>query len=124
MKIHYIYSQLHHVAACGQDSKLNYIQVTTDASEITCMSCVRCLEGYTQRISDIRVKYENTSIEALLVNLIAMSSEDEYDNDGYPMTRYWYGEMCELFFVLIEKLKAAGVVEDVEWMSRATLDLL
>ena len=58
MKTHYVYSQLHHVAACGQDSKLNYIQVTTDASEITCMSCVRCLEGYTQRISDIRVKYE------------------------------------------------------------------
>lgn len=124
MKIHYIYSQMHHVTACGQHTELSSIQVTTDASEITCMSCVRCLESYIQRISDIRVKYENTSIEALLVNLVAISLEDEYDSEGYPMTRYWYGEIRELFFVLIEKLKAAGVVKDVEWMSGATLDLI
>ena len=123
MKVHYVYSQLHHTTACGQHPGLSSIQVTSDTSVVTCKSCVKYLKGYVQRISDTRKKYEKVSIELLLVNLIAITLENECDNYGYPITRYWYREIRELFFVLIERLKEAGIVEDVEWMSGATIDL-
>lgn len=123
MKIHYVYSQLHHATACGQDTGVNFVQTTTDASDVTCKSCLRCLKSYVQRISDTRTKYESVSTEHLLVNLIAMTLEDEYDSEGYSMTRYWYRELRELFFVLIERLKEQGIIEDVEWISGATVDL-
>ena len=106
MKIHYMYTTISRVTACGLLEIGLQQYITNDPDEITCKSCLRCLDSYTARSAAVIEKLEQTSNEELLVAVI----EHALGLHNYGTTE----ELVDYTQALLHRLAEIGFITEPE----------
>lgn len=107
MKIHYSYSPVHRLTACGLVATDIDIQphVTHDPDEITCKSCIRCFDSYITHQRKIRESMAHLSNEELLVMVVEKS---------LVLWHRWHTskDVADVLAVLLFRLMVTGFITE------------
>ena len=113
MKIHYIADRVCRTTACGLLVTFLSPLTTTWKESVTCKSCLKCFDSYTERYNAITKEWENTTNEDLLVKVIENSLR--FGARDLSLT-----EVITCTQVLLQRLVEAGFIRkpdrvEIDW---------
>lgn len=106
MKTHYSYTPINRHTACGRLTKDVQPRITHNSSEVTCKSCMTCLESYLDRQQELVWSTNHLSNEGLLAEVMqrAAGLRDYYSIE----------EVTNLFQVLVSRLVDIGFISRLD----------